>query len=54
MKGVQFVIDEHGTKTAVVINLNHYRNFGKIFTTAPLRRLEKMSRESRSHLLKNG
>jgi hypothetical protein len=31
MKGVQFVVDEHGTKTAVVINLKQYSELWEDF-----------------------
>jgi hypothetical protein len=31
MKGVQFVVDEHGNKTAVVINLKHYSELWEDF-----------------------
>ena len=31
MKGVQFVVDERGTKTAVVINLKHYSELWEDF-----------------------
>jgi hypothetical protein len=30
-KGVQFVVDEHGNKTAVVINLKHYSELWEDF-----------------------
>jgi hypothetical protein len=31
MKGIQFVVDEHGDKTAVVINLKHYSELWEDF-----------------------
>jgi hypothetical protein len=31
MKGVQFVVDEQGNKTAVVINLKHYSELWEDF-----------------------
>ena len=31
MTGVQFVVDEHGTKTAAVINLKHYSELWEDF-----------------------
>ena len=31
MKGVQFVVDEHGAKTAVVINLKEYSELWEDF-----------------------
>ncbi|MGA2799639.1 MAG: hypothetical protein ABSE63_18810 [Thermoguttaceae bacterium] len=41
MKGVQFVVDEHGTKTAVVINLKHYSELWEDFYDSALARARK-------------
>jgi hypothetical protein len=36
MKGVQFVVDEYGTKTAVVINLKQYSELWEDFYDSAL------------------
>jgi hypothetical protein len=47
MKGVQFVVDEHGTKTAVVINLKQYSELWEDFyDSAVAESREKEPRES--------
>lgn len=47
MKGVQFVIDEHGDKTAVVINLKHHSELWEDFYDSAVARVrEKEPRES--------
>jgi len=47
MKGIQFVVDEHGTKTAVVINLKQYSDLWEDFyDSAVAESREKEPRES--------
>ena len=47
MKGIQFVVDEHGTKTAVVINLKQYSELWEDFyDSAVAESREKEPRES--------
>ena len=47
MKGVQFVIDEHGTKTAAVINLKYYSELWEDFyDSAVAQARKKEPRES--------
>ena len=41
MKGVQFVVDEHGTKTAVVINLKRYSELWEDFYDSALAQARK-------------
>jgi hypothetical protein len=38
MRGVQFLVDDDGEKTAVLIDLKKTKNFGKIFTMSPSQR----------------
>ena len=55
MKGVQFVMDENGNKTAVVINLKQYSELWEDFydSAVPLK-LERTSRESHSNRSRKG
>ena len=47
MKGVQFLVDEHGTKTAAVINLKHYSELWEDFyDSAVARERENEPRET--------
>jgi hypothetical protein len=47
MKGIQSVVDEHGDKTAVVINLKHHSELWEDFyDSAVARAREKEPRES--------
>jgi hypothetical protein len=47
MKGIQFVVDEHGDKTAVVINLKRHSDVWEDFyDSAVARAREKEPRES--------
>jgi hypothetical protein len=47
MKGIQFLVDEHGDKTAVVINLKrHSELWEDLYDSAVARAREKEPRES--------
>ena len=50
MRGVQFVVDEHGTETAVVINLKHHSELWEDFyARSPLPKVRGKSHGNRSN-----